>query len=99
MRPFRLYKAHSNPDCGKLLWVTRYLYSIDINVRPKSVQERLFPAKVAKIPAIELSADGAVISGYDNIIDYYERELEIDSLRQKVEQFKNENPGYRISDN
>lgn len=98
MRPFRLFKKHDNEDCDKLLWVTRYLYSIGINVRPKTVQERLFPAKVTSIPAIELTSDGSVICGYQNIVGYYSRELSIESLESKVEEFKKNNPDYRISD-
>ena len=98
MRPFRLFKKHNNEDCEKLLWVTRYLYSISINVRPKSIHERLFPAKVTEIPAIELSSDGPVICGYQNIVSYYSRELELDDLEDKVNKFQKNNPNYRISD-
>jgi hypothetical protein len=98
MRPFRLFKKPNNEECDKLLWLTRYLYSIGTNIRPKTIQERLFPAKVATIPAIEITSDGAVICGYQNIINYYSRELAIESLELKVEEFKKNNPDYRITD-
>ena len=97
MRPFKLFKKHDNNDCEKLLWVTRYLYSIGTNVRPKLIQERLFPAKVVEVPAIELSTDGPVICGYKNILNYYSRELEINDLAERVSVFQKENPDYRIS--
>jgi hypothetical protein len=98
MRPYKLYKKQQEvTDNNVLLWITRYLYSNDINVRPRSVQERLFPAKVVETPAIELTANGPVICGLSDIIEYYSRELQIDNLQTKSEDFKKNNPKYKIT--
>lgn len=97
MRPFKLFKKQGCKDSAELLWVTRYLYSIGVNVRPREMQERLFPAKVVSTPAIELTPDGPVVCGYQNILNYYAREFGVESLENKVKEFKKNNPEYRIS--
>jgi hypothetical protein len=98
MRPYKLYKKQQEVNTNDiLLWVTRYLYFNDINVRPRSIQERLFPAKVVETPAIELTPNGPVICGLSDIIEYYSRELQIDNLQEKTKEFKKNNPEYKIS--
>lgn len=95
MRPHKLYRRPDEEANASLLWITHYLYSIGVNVRPRNTQERLFPAKVVETPAIELTVGGPTICGLEDIIDYYSRELQIKDLISKAEEFKKNNPQFK----
>lgn len=98
MRPHKLYlKTTEKENNDSLLWITRYLYFTGINIRPRNIQERLFPAKIAETPAIEITPNGSLICGLDDIIEHYSRELQIKELREKSEEFKKNKPDYRIT--
>lgn len=98
MRPHKLYlKSTDKENNDTLLWITRYLYSTGVNIRPRNIQERLFPAKILETPAIELTNGGPVICGLDDVIEHYSRELQIKELKEKAVEFKKNNPDFRIT--
>lgn len=97
-KPITLYKVHGDPNCDKLLNLSRYLFSEKIDTRPLSVVEREFPAFVTNLPTI-VFINGYRVSGYKEIVKHYERMLSIDDLENKSEKFTKNNPDYRITDN
>lgn len=94
MEVIKLFKVHENDDCEKLLAITRYLHSLGHNVRPKYVQERMFPPNTV-LPTIILS-DGTILQGIDCIIEKYESVFGVYDLCRKAEDFIKVNPKYRI---
>ena len=97
IKPIALYKTHENPNCEKLLNLSRYLYSKNIDVRPMSVIEKNFPQFITSLPTI-VFFNGYKICGYSLIVEHYEKLLSKKNLSEKAEKFIKLNPNYRITD-
>ena len=99
MRPKLLYKIHELEDCDTLQRITKYLYALNIDVRPISIIERSFPKNIdpVTLPTI-LIENGQMVTGLNAIVDHYEKILGLSDLINKSNQFMNLNPRYQISD-
>jgi len=70
---------------------------LGINVRPRNIQQRLFPANVINLPAIMINPHGVIICGLEQIVSYYEDELQLSNLLKLSKEFRQNNPNYRIT--
>ena len=99
MRPKLLYKIHELEDCDILQRITKYLYALNIDVRPISIMERSFPKDIypTKLPII-LIDNGQMVTGLSAIVEYYEKMLGLSNLINRSNEFMKLNPRYQISD-
>jgi len=97
MRPILLYKIHGQSDCDALQNITRYLYSLDIDMRPKTIIERHFPEDITILPTLVLE-NNVFLEGLDSIINYYEQHFNINNLLLRSNRFKDLNPNYKITE-
>lgn len=96
MKPNLLYKIHGNPECDKLQSITRYLYYKGFDLRPVQIIERSFPSYIKTLPTIQIN--DVSISGLNNIVQYYEKILNIQNLLLESNKFCKLNPNYKITD-
>ena len=97
-RSFLLRTENENTDCDLLQYLVRYLYTKNIEIRPKNIIERNFPLQIKGIVPSILTKDGKYILGLINIIDYYNKILNRTDLMDKAKKFRKINPEYRIKD-
>ncbi len=97
MQPSILYKIHGTPDCDALQNITRYLYSIGYDMRPKTIIERLFPQNINVLPTLILNNNASLV-GLNSIVNYYEQSLNVNNLLQKSIRFRQLNPNYKITE-
>jgi len=93
-----LRTENENTDCDLLQYLVRYLYTKNIEIRPKNIIERNFPLQIKGIVPSILTKDGKYILGLINIIDYYNKILNRTDLMDKAKKFRKINPEYRIKD-
>ncbi|ARF08254.1 hypothetical protein Catovirus_1_304 [Catovirus CTV1] len=98
MKSDLLFKQHDNKDCETLLNISRYLYAkYKVDIRPKMIVERNFPANIKVLPTIVMN--GELFEGLNKIVAHYEKILKITNIIKDSEQFCKNNPNYRITDN
>ena len=99
MKPSLLYKVHENEDCDTLQSIVRYAFVIhNMDIRPISIMERCMPNNITKLPTIML-INGCKLEGLNEIVNHYEKLMNVTNLIEKSNLFNKLNPNYRITDN
>lgn len=94
------YSLFKNPLQMDTLAIVQYLNSIGIKLLPEQIIEsnwEKIDSRIVRVPSI--TTTGRIYLGLIEVIDFYEEKSGIKNLLVKAEQFKKENPNYRINDN
>lgn len=97
-KPKRAYILYKHPIQHETLSIVQYLHSLGIDMQPNSCVEALFPAWVTHLPSICLADTGDHIVGLDGCVRFFEKESGVHDIVRKANDFKKENPTYRIHD-
>lgn len=96
MNTYILYKIHDNEDCYILQNIVRYMYFINIDIRPFIIIERNIPKHINILPTIFI--DNQYVCGINTIIKYFEDKYNVFNLLENSNKFYKCNPEYRIND-
>jgi hypothetical protein len=93
------YILFKKPEQYDTLYIVQYLYSLGTNLQPVSCIEHnhnAFNKNVEQIPTIYNIDNNTYHHGINEVINFYEKQTGIEKILQKSNEFKQQNPNYRI---
>ncbi len=92
-----MYILYKNPIQLDTLYIVQYLFYLDIILIPHRCIERNHPSEVTRLPSIYSYEDNQWYIGLDECLKFYEMKSKINNILWEANNFKEENPEYRIT--